>query len=531
LNEPILHAAALALLHENAEQILQNAREHFALADLGWSGEFAAQIICLLAAKKPAFLSSDHNASQCDQDLELFLYNLMPFSKELDTSNFGDIVRAPQFTSVADKADWKRNRIKMCFDQKMKSPQVRILRFVRLQRPPLIADLPMYYLFGLVFVCQRNNKATDLGIVVRYKVDGDDDYHYTVLLIQVKNEARSFSLKACKKLLKKMKFQDTFKSEPPHPTMPFGPTARTFAVDEDYSVNKKATCNSLPLLRLLMKTRLSDAETINATNVYYSFFSNNEGEFLGTVRGFQKTELLTDGVIRALEHIVADNEKFFQHELPNNISFTNFRASYDLLQANSIAAHDSSVAASNASHSHPNSKWKSQLIATIHELNAGYARDLNLVQQISQSGTSLLNAFQYYRSRQVYAYVRISSMQMSIDVIDVFSQLNTLSCKADMKRLLLFVKKQVLDDEATRLSTAAFSQEIVKLAASAIDANETSLHKQLETFFRELEKEHVDSISAEPAAAAEPPAGLGKRKNQGESSTATISDAKKAKIS
>jgi hypothetical protein len=409
LNEPILHAAALALLHENAEGILQHAREHFALADLGWSGEFAAQIVCLLAAKKPTFSTIFQNASQCDQDLQEFLFNLLPFAEVLESLQHGEIVSMPASTTD-EAAAWKRDQIKEFLGQKMKNPQVRILRFVRLQRPPLLADLPMYHLFGLVFVCQRNNKATDLGIVVRYKIEGDNDYHYTVLLIQVKNEARSFSFPACKKLLQKMKLHDTFKSKPPHPTMPFGPTARTFAVDEGYSANKKLECDSLPLLRLLMKTRLSDAEVINATNVYNSFFSHDNGDFCGTVRGFQKTQLLTDGVIRALQDIVADNEKFFQHELPNNISFTNFRASYDLLKANSIAAHDLSAAPSNASVLHPNSTWKSKLISTINELNAGYAQDLRLTQQISQPGTSLLNAFQYYRSRQVHTLIQFSRM-------------------------------------------------------------------------------------------------------------------------
>jgi hypothetical protein len=421
LNEPILHAAALALLHQNTSEILQSVRDHFACADLGWSGEFAAQIICLLAAKTPA-ISSGQSASQFDQNLVDFLSNLLPAARVIHSFNKpvsfaampDDFAQSNADDADYERVQWTKDQITKLFNEsaiKMLKPQVRILRFTRLQRPPLLADLAMYFLFGLVFVCQRNNKATDLGIVVRYKKAGDSKYYYTVLLIQVKNEVCSYSLQACRELLQSMKLHDTFKVPTPKPTMPFGPTARTFAVNETYSVNTREDCNSRPLLCLLMKTRLSAEESFNHTGVYYSFVSNVDGNFFGTVRGFPQTGLLTEAVISALEGIVADNEVFFQHELPNNISFTNFRASYDLLDAQSIAAHDagrtlstsaaSATAAATFSVPHSDSKWRSKLTATVYELNTNFTANRKSSRKKPQVGTSLLKAFQYFRSRQV----------------------------------------------------------------------------------------------------------------------------------
>jgi hypothetical protein len=130
-----LHAAALALLHENTALILQHVRGHFSRADLGWSGEFAAQIVCLLAAKKPSFLSAG-NASSLNQDLASFLSNLLPNAKVCDipVSARGNV---PANSDAP--AQWTSNQLKSRIDLLVPNAVVRILRFVRLQRPPLLA--------------------------------------------------------------------------------------------------------------------------------------------------------------------------------------------------------------------------------------------------------------------------------------------------------------------------------------------------------------------------------------------------------
>jgi hypothetical protein len=230
-------------------------------------------------------------------------------------------------------------------------------------------------------------------------------------MIQVKNVLGEFSFEACMKLVNAIELSDTFKIDNPEPTMPFGPTSRTFAEDGDYSHNSEEDCASRPLLCLLMKTRLSNAEVVNKTGVYFSFFGINSAildhsRFFGTVRGFPNTTLLTDEVVGILEDIVADNEEFFHHEMPDAISYTNFRSSYDLLSANSIAAHDSRLRSTGPATStllHPNSKSKSKLVATINELSEIIFKCKNATGRSTKprTGTSLLIAFQYYRSRQV----------------------------------------------------------------------------------------------------------------------------------
>jgi hypothetical protein len=62
-SEPILNMAALKLLHENTDKILDHARLAFARSDLGDSGETVAQLMCLLAAKKPSFSSDSADDS------------------------------------------------------------------------------------------------------------------------------------------------------------------------------------------------------------------------------------------------------------------------------------------------------------------------------------------------------------------------------------------------------------------------------------------------------------------------------------
>jgi hypothetical protein len=400
LNEPILHAAALVLLHENSESVLQYVRDHFSRADLGWSGEFAAQIVCLLAAKKPQFYSGGvhGDASWLNQSLVEFLQRLL-----CNASLFSHTTVANKQTTVhfddsflqgildaAQRRNLINSKIESQINSYLPNAEIRLLSFVRLQRPPLQADLKLYFLFGRAFVCQRNNESSDLGIIVRYKRTAVSDFEYTVVLIQVRNVAGSFSSAHCLRTIDEIQLQHTFRKNASAPVMPFGPTSRNF----DGIYPQPANNLILPdkFIRMLFKMRKSPAELNNVTGVYCPFFGINKGHFFGVVRGLADLGHLDPAVIQSIDDIVADNERFFHHEMPDNEIFSIFRCSYDLCDAQNTAKHDAK------------SQSRSKLMKVVASLKYPQSQSN---QQLLVSDRPhpmfgpFMNAFNLYRSRQV----------------------------------------------------------------------------------------------------------------------------------
>jgi hypothetical protein len=409
LNEPILHAAALALLHEHTEVILGFARQHFARADLGWSGEFAAQIVCLLAATKPQFSVNSigrlKDASQFNQSLTSFLHKLLSGSRIFDELvACGVVGKSFKVNFKVDSSNSKSGKsnqssevnasIKTQIDEYLPGAEIRLLRFVRLPRAPLWADLPLYFTFGIGFVCPRNNESADLCFVVRYLSPKpsrvlQNVFEYTVAILQIKNEACEFSSHHCINLVRDIQLIHTFQPEVSAPAMPFGPTSRTFA-DEKYSLNDPRELVTKKHVRILMKMRESVSEYENGREVYVPFCGmdcslgphNQPNYFFGVTRGFENFEFLSGPIKQLLFAIVADNERFFIHEMPEDPMFVTFRASYDLLAANQIVNHDM------------RSQSKSALINAI-------CKTTSVGDPTRLISHNLMAAYQLYRSRQV----------------------------------------------------------------------------------------------------------------------------------
>jgi uncharacterized protein YbaR (Trm112 family) len=325
---------------------LRCVREQFARADLGWTGEFAAQIVCLLCAQKPS-IRRGGDASDLNQPLAEFLDKLLADSQS-DEKHFVS-VEVPQDGKRKFNHDLVESirmvSIKDHINALFPNAEVRILRFQRLQRAPLASDLPMYYMFGIAIVLKRNNKSSDLGIVVRYRLTPDSDCIYTMILIQVKNVADSYSTNECMTLIHEMELQHVLEPAFSSTVMPFGPTARSF--DSEYQHNTPDLISRYPIIRILMKVRLSFAEERDVKRVYGSFYGKQNGQFYGVVRGIPSSlddECFTTKPIKTLlQQIVADNERAFHHEQADNFIYTTFRTTCDLLDAGRMAAHQSCI--------------------------------------------------------------------------------------------------------------------------------------------------------------------------------------------
>jgi hypothetical protein len=260
--EPVLQIAALNSLLREAPLILSQAICAFANADLGWSGECASQLLCLLS------MQSITKATEVDMPLLSFFENLFGASphvvsqpdlfesgkrvKFLSSGVIGEIdagddaddddddvpsgaqvkvadlisnknapaasseaaALSPSLLSSTEVADSSAAaRRGSGFETMFKDHfylndrdvvSMRLFHFVRVNKLVRDSDLATFYMLGAGVVMDRGHAAIDLVIPIKIKRQHPPSEQFSAILIQVKNHAKRISPNLALKLLQNM---------------------------------------------------------------------------------------------------------------------------------------------------------------------------------------------------------------------------------------------------------------------------------------------------------------------------------------
>jgi hypothetical protein len=260
--EPVLQIAALNSLLREAPLILSQAICAFANADLGWTGECASQLLCLLS------MQSITKATEVDMPLLCFFEKLFGASPnvvtQLDLFETGKRVKVLKSgeigefdigkdaedddddalsTAQDDLKDLRSNtnesaasseasasapsllsstecasssagaRQASGFEAMFKDHfhlddhdvvSMRLFHFVRVSKLVRESDLAAFYTLGAGIVMDRGHAAVDLVIPIKIKRQRPPTEQFSAVLIQVKNHARRISPNLALKLLQNM---------------------------------------------------------------------------------------------------------------------------------------------------------------------------------------------------------------------------------------------------------------------------------------------------------------------------------------
>ena len=332
--------AALQLLHEYTDDILDNARLAFAQSDLGDSGETVAQLMCLLAVKKPSFPDPRTDKGFGDPDsINMMNTPLHEFLSKFFGKIKGPITklrRSARFASAtaaiaAENNDaTKMSNLLRYFHVDCTAADIRLTHFKRVDRLPTLDELPFLFDIGAAVLLPVGNPGTDMAIVVRLVIAGA--YRFSLIAIQVKNVAESISSASLKLLHDRMKINTVLRPLPTEPNEQGSAdshfdksdeeslTAADFyqesgeESDEDCMTDSASRHSDetfvevapteaaaptaapakrpiygldLPFLRIVMKTRMSEAEQSYTDLCYLKLQSQDErDQGTGIVRGF-----------------------------------------------------------------------------------------------------------------------------------------------------------------------------------------------------------------------------------------------------
>ena len=328
--EPMLNMAALKVLHENTDFVLADAKQAFARSDLGPSSECVAQLLCLLAAKKPSFDDTDPSTQFGDQasinsvntPLHVFLSKFFGVNerpqprRSARISGHAPAASESDASSASASSDTMAVSINAYFG--CADAEIRLTHFAPLDHLPQEKYLKFHFEMGSGLLLPIGNSGTDAAIVVRLRMP-DSTYRYTLLAIQVKNVIGTITDAAMSLLHEKMtvhtllshdqtddnSFWPCEAGDKPDESADAASVSTFVASTSSTASSPRVGSDSLPFLRLVMKTRMSVAEAKRAAE-QRSYLDLARGKGIGVVRGLPRwltaaQQTILNGMLFAIE--------------------------------------------------------------------------------------------------------------------------------------------------------------------------------------------------------------------------------------